>query len=196
MVALRNNADRYGAVAQGLHWLIALLVVVQFGLAWYAGSLPRGPLMIELFGWHKSLGVLVLALAILRVAWRIFDRPPPLPASMQRWEQVGAHASHGMLYLLLFVQPLSGMVMSWTTKRPLVVFGATLPNPLGPNEALHDAANFAHEWISYALLAVVALHVSAALRHHWWRRDEVLVRMVPGLRARRAPAASDARAGR
>lgn len=185
MVALRNTAWRYGAAAQSLHWIIVLLLVAQYALAWYAGSLPRGPLMGQLFWWHKSLGILVLGLAVVRLGWRIFDRPPPLPAAMPRWEQVAAHFGHGLLYLLLFAQPISGLVMSWASKNPPAFFGLVLPNPIGPNPAIHEAGGAAHEWISYALLVVVAGHVAAALRHHWWLRDEVLVRMLPShLKAR------------
>jgi cytochrome b561 len=179
MVTLRNTARRYGAVAQGLHWIIVLLLVTQYGLAWYAGSLPRGALMSQLFTLHKSLGILVLGLAVLRLCWRAFDRPPPLP-EMARWERIAAHLGHGLLYILLFAQPISGLVMAWASKYPPAFFGWVLPNPIGLNSAVHEAGEAAHEWISYALLIVVAGHVAAALRHHWWLRDEVLVRMLPG----------------
>lgn len=185
MVAWRNDPYRYGAAAQGLHWIIALLIVVQFALAWYAQWLGKVPLAGTVFAWHKSIGVVVLGLAVIRLGWRIFDRPPPL-VGMRGWERAAAQAGHFLLYLFLFAQPLSGLLLTLAGKRPLVLFGGwTVPNPIGPNPALHEAGEAVHYWVSWALLVVAALHLLAALRHHWVLRDTVLVRMLPGARARR-----------
>jgi cytochrome b561 len=184
---LRNTATRWGLAAQVLHWLVSPLVITQFVLAWIALNLPKGPLVGTLFAWHKSIGVTILALAVIRLLWRLSDTPPPLPAAMPKWEQAAARITHYLLYILIFAQPLTGLLLTLAGKRPLVLYGGwTVPNPIGPNHALHEAGETAHFWLAYALLAVAVLHVAAALRHHFWRRDEVLLRMVPGPAAERA----------
>jgi cytochrome b561 len=186
-MGLRNTATRWGLGAQVLHWLVSPLVITQFILAWVALNLPKGPMVGTLFAWHKSIGATILALAVIRLVWRLSDTPPPLPTAMPKWEQVAARITHYLLYILIFAQPLAGLLLTLAGKRPLVLYGGwTVPNPIGPNPALHHAGEVAHFWLGYALLAVAVLHVAAALRHHFWRRDEVLLRMVPGPAAERA----------
>lgn len=186
-MGLRNTATRWGLVAQLLHWLISPLVITQFILVWIAANLPKGPMVGTLFAWHKSIGVAILGLAVVRLLWRWSDTPPPLPAAMPGWERATARATHYLLYLLILAQPIAGLVLTLAGKHPLVLFGGwTVPNPIGPNQTLHEVGEVAHFWLGYALLAVAVLHVAAALRHHFWRRDEVLLRMVPGAAAERA----------
>jgi len=98
---------RYGAVAQALHWLMALMLVGSFSLGLYMADLPVSPLRLKLFSYHKWLGVLAFAVVALRLAWRSTHRPPALPASMSRWEKRAAEVSHRMLYALLFAAPLT-----------------------------------------------------------------------------------------
>ncbi len=176
-----NDERRYGAVAQGLHWLIAALIVVMFGLGWYMTGLPLGPDKIKIYNLHKSIGVLILGLAVLRLVWRLISRPPPLPAEMPDWERAAARTSHALLYLLLFAQPLIGIAHSGAANFPVVVFGSfTLPALVGPDEALKKLLGAAHFWTSWAILGLVCLHVAAALRHHLVVKDDVLRRMLPG----------------
>ncbi len=176
-----NDDRRYGAVAQSLHWVIAALIVVMFLLGWYMTGLPLGPDKIKIYNLHKSIGVLILALVVLRVIWRLVSRPPPLPAEMAGWEHAAARASHALLYLLLFAQPLIGIAHSGAANFPVVVFGSfTLPALVGPDEALKKLLGAAHFWGGWAMLALVSLHIAAALRHHLVVKDDVLRRMLPG----------------
>jgi len=178
-----TRGERYGAVAQGLHWLVFALVIAQFAIGWYMDDLPLGPDKIRVFNLHKSIGVTVLALMLLRLLWRQLSPPPPLPATMPGWERAAARLSHALLYLLLLAQPAIGILHSWSANFPLVVFGqVTLPNLTGPNEPLKEALAAAHWWIAWAILLTVAVHAAAALRHHFLLGDEVLRRMLPGAR--------------
>jgi len=180
---LRNDGQRYGAVAQTLHWLIAALIVVMFGLGWYMEPLPLGPRKFELYQIHKSLGLTILALAVLRLAWRLFNPAPPLPAHMQPWERRAAHTSHLLLYTMLFAQPLIGFLQSNAANFPIVVWDVVpMPALLSPDEALADQLLALHRLNSNLLLALVLLHVAAALRHHFWLKDDVLRRILPGAR--------------
>jgi cytochrome b561 len=187
---LTNTSDRYGWIAQALHWLVALGFVVQFALAWYMDGLPNTPAKIELYNLHKSIGVTILAAAVLRLLWRLANPVPALPAGSPRWEVRAAAASHALLYLFLFAQPLTGLVFSLASSFPTVIWGYTLPDP-GASSALEGAFKAVHAWLSWAILALVAVHVLAALRHHWVLGDDVLRRMLPWgrLRAGRGPSA-------
>lgn len=180
---LANNHERYGAVAQLLHWVIAVLFAVQYALAWYMKSLPDGPHKIEMFNLHKSFGLVVLLLAVLRLGWRLFNPPPPFPEEMAAWEKAAAWASHVLLYLVLFVQPVSGLLMALASSFPTTVFGLfNLPDPIGTVKWLQDVMLGVHWYGSWLVLALVAVHSAAALRHHYWLRDDVLKRMLPGYR--------------
>jgi cytochrome b561 len=182
-VRLANSENRYGAVAQGLHWIIAALFAVQFALAWYMDDLPIGPHKVEMYNLHKSFGLVVLLLAAIRLAWRLRNPAPPWPEHMADWEKRAARASHILLYAVLFVQPVSGLIMALAAEFPTTVFGLfNLPDPLGTVEWLKDAMLAVHWWGSWFVLALIAVHVAAALRHHFWLRDDVLKRMLPGSR--------------
>jgi cytochrome b561 len=180
---LANTPDRYGWIAQALHWLVAVGVVVQFALAWYMEGLPNTPDKIALYNLHKSIGVTILAAAGLRLLWRLANPVPALPAGSARWEVRAAAASHGLLYAVLFLQPLTGLAFSLASSFPTVIWGYTLPNP-GSNSTLEAAFTAAHVWLAWATLALVAIHVLAALRHHLVLKDDVLRRMLPGARLR------------
>jgi len=133
---------------------------------------------------HKAIGITVLVLTLGRIGWRLGHRPPPLPPATPGWERLAAHAVHRLFYLLLMVLPLSGWAMvSGIRRNPLDWFGLFpipyLPIPPSLAHLGHDA----HGLIGFAMLGLVALHVAAALRHHFVLRDGVLSRMLPGTRA-------------
>ncbi len=181
---LRNTGRRYGIVAQALHWTIALLIFAMFGLGWYMQGLPLGMEAFKLFNLHKSLGLVVVALVLIRLAWRLVSPPPPLPAAMAPLEKTGALVVHLVLYGLMFLQPASGLVMSFASGLPTIIFGTwPLPSPIPASAALKDAFAAVHFWSSWAIAGVVALHVLAALRHHFLVRDDVLRRMLPEFRS-------------
>ncbi len=176
---LRNSSRRYGSVARFLHWLMFLLFVVMFALAWYMTGLPNTPAKVELYNLHKSIGLTLLLLAALRLAWRRISPPPPL-SGLADWERHAARASHAGLYVLMFLQPLSGLVAASSTNFPTVVFGLfNLPKLLPTDETVAGVFWLVHEASAIAILALVAVHAAAALRHHFWLKDEVLRRMLP-----------------
>lgn len=177
---LRNDHARYGIVAQVLHWLIAALIVVMFGLGWYMSDLPLGQRKFELYQLHKSLGITILALAVVRLLWRLFNPAPPLPAHLKPWERTAAHLNHALLYAMLFVQPMIGFLQSNAANFPVVWWGTVrLPTVIGSDEALADRLLEVHVWNSRLLLALVLIHAGAALRHHFILKDDVLRRMLP-----------------
>jgi cytochrome b561 len=177
---LRNDEARYGAVAQALHWLIAALVLVMFGLGWHMSGLPLGQRKFDLYQLHKSIGITILALAAVRLLWRLFNPAPHLPTSMRPWERAAARASHALLYLMLFAQPLLGFLQSNAANFPVVWWGAIrLPPLIGTDEGLAETLLETHRWNSRLLLGLILVHAGAALRHHFVLRDDVLRRMLP-----------------
>jgi len=176
----RNTEWSFGIVAKFLHWAIVILIVGQFVLAKIADGLPRGAGKLELMGWHKSFGIVVLILAVFRVGWKLVN-PTPQPLGMRpSLQRLSAAITHGLLYLLIILQPISGWLTSSSGNSTVSFFGwFQLPNLVSPSEDLHHTFEEVHEFLAGALLAVAALHVFAALYHHFWLKDDVLRRMLP-----------------
>lgn len=175
-----QSASRYSATAIGLHWLMAVLLIGLFGVGVYMHELPLSPWKLQVYAWHKWAGVTAFLLVLGRLAWRATHRPPPLPVAMPRHLQLAAHAGHAMLYLLMIAIPLSGWLMSSAKGFQTVYFGVLpIPDLLAKDKALGDLLLQVHEVLNFTLLALVVVHVSAALKHHWLDKDDVLARMLP-----------------
>lgn len=175
----RNNAVRYGFVAQGLHWIIAAMLIVQVALGKIADELPVGLDKLALMARHKSVGITILALALIRLAWRLIDRPPP-PPPMPRWQHAAARLTHAAFYLLLFAMPVSGWLTSSASNYPVSWFGLfQLPDFVRPDEGLEHLFEDVHETLANVLIALAILHVVAALKHQFIDRDGLLMRMLP-----------------
>lgn len=175
----RNTPARYGSIAQTLHWAIVGLLIAQFTLAYVAKNLPLGPDKVGTLARHKSVGITILAIAILRLAWRFFDRPPPLPP-MPGWQAIAARVSHASLYGLLFAMPLIGWMMSSASNYPVSWFGVVqLPDLVSPDADLKQLLRETHVLLSKVLIALASLHVLAALKHQFLDHDGLLFRMLP-----------------
>jgi cytochrome b561 len=190
-MSLKNSADRWGGISQLLHWTIAVLILSIGAVGLVMGELPRSPKWFWVYTAHKSLGLTVLALVIVRIAWRLYaGAPRPVPGT-PRWQAMLASLTHGAIYLLILAMPLSGWLYdSARGLRPLRWFGlAAVPKLSPPNEALAEAMHNAHELLFWALIALVTGHAAAALHHHFVRRDATLARMLPPRWLARPPAA-------
>lgn len=182
---IRNSAERYGALAQSLHWLMFLLVLAAFGLGLTMVDLPVSPQRIRMVGWHKTAGITILALAFLRLAWRFASPPPALPAAMRSWERAAALGAHWLLYALVFAVPLSGWMMSSALGFSTVYLGVIrLPDLLSRDREVGEMLKIVHFTLNKALLALVVLHAAAAFKHHVVDRDDILRRMLPRFRAK------------
>jgi cytochrome b561 len=175
---------RYSGVAIGLHWLIALLMFCGFYLGWIMTDIPGfTPTKLKYFSWHKWIGVTVFTLAAIRLLWRLTHRPPELPDTTSTFQKAAAHAVHGLLYLLMLAIPVSGYFFSSAAGIQVVYLGIVpLPTIIGPDKALKAVMLTTHIVLNYALLALVAAHVLAALKHHFLERDGILGRMIPFLK--------------
>lgn len=191
----RQDITRYTAVAMILHWVMAagVIALVAIGLTMtYAKLQPMQ--LFQLYQLHKSIGITILLAAFLRLAWRLMRPPPALPQDMPPIERAAATAGHLLLYVLLFALPITGwmMVSASVFNIPTVLYGY-IPWPHFPVlSTLKDKApveavlKLVHAYGAYALIALVVVHSAAALRHHFVKRDDVLLRMLP---RRRKPSA-------
>lgn len=181
----RARVRRYTGVAITLHWLTALLILGSFVVGTYMVDLDLSPWKLKVYSWHKWIGVTIFLLVALRLAWRVTHRPPVLPAAMPAWQRHAAAITHAMLYLLMLAVPISGWVMSSAGGFPVVYLGVfQLPDLVAKDKALFELMKSVHFALNKTLLALVVLHVAAAVKHHYVDRDDVLARMVPYLRPR------------
>ncbi len=177
--------QRYSRVAIGLHWVIALMIFGTFALGVYMHELPLSPEKLRLYSYHKWIGVTIFALVLFRLLWRLGHRPPPPPPSMPAWQRRAATVTHAMLYALTLAIPVSGWLMSSASGFQVVYLGILpIPDLLAKDKVLADQLKGAHEFLNLFMLALVVLHVAAALKHHLLDRDDVLARMFPPVKPR------------
>lgn len=192
MTAARSS---YSRAAITLHWLIALLLIGNFLGGVFMGDLlapsatpEQKQLGFKIIQFHKSMGLTILVLSLLRLATRLVSSPPPLPAHMTSTERLLAKATHWAFYAVMILVPLTGWVMVSASPLgfPTLWFGLfEWPHlPIETSKATSDAASEAHEIIAFAGAGLLLLHVAAALKHHYMDRDDVLARMLPMVRRR------------
>ncbi|MGD9615577.1 MAG: cytochrome b [Alphaproteobacteria bacterium] len=178
--------ETYGPVARAVHWAVAALAVGVVALGWTIPGAPRGGDWRELLLLlHRSIGVLILALMVFRIVWRLTHPPPPFPSGFPRLEAVAAHADHALLYVVFLVMPLTGLLNAAAAGHPVSFFGLFAIPPLFPeNPILAKVAIAIHLAGQFVLYALVVIHIAAALTHRFVRRNRILDRMLPLRRPR------------
>lgn len=173
--------NRYTLTAISLHWLIAILIIATFLLGLTMVDIPGlTPTKLKYFSWHKWMGITVLALACVRLLWRLTHPTPPYRQAMPGWQHVAAHAAHGLLYVLIFAVPLSGYFFSLAAGVPVSYLGVMpLPVLIGPDPELKVLLGQLHYALNMVLLAVVVLHLLGVIKHQFIDRDRLLQRMLP-----------------
>ncbi len=181
---LRSTEAGWGALVRAFHWSIALLILVQAVIGLSMVEMGLTPAKVRVFALHKSIGMTILALVLLRIAWRLGERRPADPPAMPRWQVLAARAVHLALYLLILAIPLSGWWFNSASNAPLVWFGwFDLPSLTGGFDRVwKPRALLVHQTLFWLLVALLVVHVGAALWHHFRQRDDVLRRMIVGPR--------------
>ncbi len=175
-----KNTDRWGAMSQLLHWTMVVLIVGMASVGLLMTEMANTPRKIEIYALHKSFGLTLLALVVLRLGWRLYAGAPPPVAGTPSWQARIAALSHAALYLMMFAMPLSGWLFNSAAGYPLQWFGLfNLPALTASDEGLRDTANALHVNGFRVLLVLVLVHVSAAFYHHLFRQDATLLRMLP-----------------
>jgi cytochrome b561 len=180
---------RYTGTAIALHWLLALLLLGQFAFGLMLEDIPRGtPARGYYVNLHKSTGILIGLLILLRLGWRLTHKAPPLPETMARWQRTAARFSHAALYLCMLALPLSGYLASNFSKHGIKFFNMMRWAPWGPDDkTLYAVFNGAHHLAALLLALLVAVHVLAVAKHMLIDRDGLLLRMWPRMRSRPGP---------
>lgn len=185
-----NTTMRWGAVSKAFHWIIVVLILVQFTLGRIAHELPPfSPDKFNVLKYHKSIGLTILALVVLRLIWRVLNPAVPLlPTTLKPYERVLAKFTHAALYVVLFAQPISGWLLTSASNFPIRWFGLfRVPDLIGPNKELAHELEDLHETLAWTLALLAVLHIAAALKHHFWLKDDVLTRMTPFMDSRPRP---------
>lgn len=184
---MTDDYPRYGVVAIALHWLLVALIIASWMLGLYMVDLPLSPQMLKYYSWHKWLGVTIFLIGLFRIGWRFARPAPPPPDLMPPWQRVAMGVSHLLLYLLVIVIPLTGWLFSSASGIPTVYLGwVQLPDLVAKDKLFAELLRQLHVSLNVMLFVIVCIHVAAALKHHFFDRDEVLVRMLPFLRKPKA----------
>jgi cytochrome b561 len=172
-----SKTPPYASTAVALHWLLAILLAGMIGVGWYMLSIEDEPGSGRFFTAHKSIGIVVLALVAWRLTWRLGHPPAPLPVSVPAWQARASKASHRLLYAAMLTMPLLGLAGATFSKSGIEFFGLSIPRAAAPNHDLAEAFFTAHSVVAWVLVALIALHVLAALKHLIVDRDGVFQRM-------------------
>jgi cytochrome b561 len=176
---VNGAAGRYTGVARLLHWTTAVLVIAMIPAGFVLMSLPAGAVQDTAFNLHRSTGVLLFALTLFRIGWRLGHPPPPLPAGVPAAQRAIAHLAHLGLYALLLAMPVIGWWATSAYGAPIIVFGLfELPPLVAQDRALSERLFALHGYAGIALALLIVAHAGAALHHHFSRRDGVLQRML------------------
>ena len=178
-MTFRNTNRSWGSLTKALHWIIVLLIINQWVIAERAEEL-KGLAKLQTLGWHKSFGMTILMLAIVRLVWRWMNPVPDLSNETKPWERVLARVSHFLLYALIFAMPLTGWMMSSARNFPVSWFKLfQFPDLVAPADQTYRLLLYWHHQLFKVLVAVALLHIAGALKHHFIDRNDVLKRMLP-----------------
>jgi cytochrome b561 len=176
---LANTEKSYGLIARLFHWIMALLILALIPVGWYMAENE----VYDLYPYHKAAGMLVLFLAVLRLLWTLTNKHPHFPDTMIGINKAAAYIGHAVLYVLIFLMPISGYIYSSSGGYDISFFGLfDIPLLIEKNEELHKMAGQAHEIIAFTALAIIIGHVIMAYKHHFIDKDNTMQKMTTGVK--------------
>ncbi|WP_019556787.1 cytochrome b [Thiomicrorhabdus arctica] len=177
-MSLKNSELNYGIVSRANHWLSAFIFIALLAVGLYMTGLEKGEDRQALYALHKSMGIAIFGLMVLRLIWLKFS-PNPVQLSKSKFEHILAHSVKGLLYLAMLGMPISGWIMSNSGGHEVAFFDMfVLPTIIGEHETTHEISEFIHSTFGFLLIAIVLLHIVGALKHHFIYKDVALLRMV------------------
>ena len=180
-MSFNTDTMTYTATARELHWLTAIIVITALLIGIAMDRIGEGPLADFLYNFHRSLGALLIPVALFRFYWRFTHKPPPLPSDIPLPQRLAAETVHYLLYAIIIVQPMIGWIATSAYRAPIPVLGLFNLPPIWPeNRAFSEVLFSVHAYIGWALCGLLAMHIGGALFHHFIRKDRILMRMVTG----------------
>jgi cytochrome b561 len=180
-MSFRNSTSSFGSVAKFFHWLISPLIILMLAFGFFMGDFPENAQGL-IYGTHKLIGLTILFLMLLRLSWALVNPKPELPADTKAWQLLAERMVHFLLYMFALLMPLVGWIGSVAGGKPPRLGSIEFNLPIAPNKALAGAAFEMHETIAFILIALIVVHVGAALYHHVVKKDNILIRMLPNRR--------------
>lgn len=177
---LRNTENSYGLVSRLIHRLMAAIVLIMLAVGFTMVNLEPSDQKWQIYNVHKATGLIVLALIVVRVVWILLNTTVQVPFDLPQWQRFAARWNHNFLYILLFVMPASGALMSLTGGNDIHFFGAFTIKAIAHNKEYYKLFWNTHVISAFLLVAAITVHILAALYHHFIRKDNVLMRMIRG----------------
>ncbi len=177
---LKNTQNSFGAVSRSFHWLMSVMIICLLCIGFYMSGLENSPGKFELYGLHKSTGVIALMLVLLRIFWRLTNITPTLLKTMPNWQVLGYKTGVAAMYILMLGMPISGILMSRFGGHEISIFGFFIIPSAEKNEAISYLAWNLHGIGAWAFATFITLHASIAIYHHFINKDRLLMRMVKG----------------
>lgn len=172
-----NSREKYGHLAKILHWLMAIVFVAMFFIAYVMTNIDKSHFRDSLYDFHKATGILLFMLAIVRLTWRALNVSPALPSAMRVWQQQAAKWNVIFLYAVMIIMPISGFLTSTLGGHPITFYGLITLAPLSHNAVASQFYSDVHEIVSYVFIGLFSLHVLGSLYHHYCLKDGLLKKM-------------------
>ena len=177
---LKNTKATYGSLTRILHWLVGIMIITMLTVGFYMTSIPDSDQKWEIYGLHKATGVIVLSLVVVRLLWRLVNIIPNLPNTIPGWQQIGYRFGMKIMYLFMFVMPISGIFMSLYAAKDIPVYGLFTIKAFEANKELATIFHTTHVWSGLILAYIIGFHTLMALYHHFFVKDRLLIRMIVG----------------
>lgn len=175
---LKNTNDSYGIITKLFHWLMSLVIICLLIVGFTMASMEPSEQKWQIYGLHKATGVTILALVCLRLIWRLINVVVQLPADLPSWQKIAARTTHYLLYVCMFLMPISGIMMSRFGGHDINIFNIFTIGALEKNTSIAGLFYKLHQITAFVLIGLICLHILAALFHHFVRKDNVLTRMI------------------
>lgn len=175
---LKNTSDSYGLVARLLHWIISIAIILLLIVGFTMASMLPSDNKWQLYGIHEATGIIVLSLIIIRFSWRLTNIQPLLPQDLPNWQKLASRITHYLLYIFMFLMPISGILMARLGGHEINVFNLFHISALEKNIILAKFFNNIHGISAIGFATLIGLHIMAGLYHHFIRKDNVLIRMI------------------
>lgn len=178
-MSLRNSAEEYGSVAKFFHWVIAILIICMLIFGFFLEDIPKAYAALA-YNVHKLTGLVIFLLVVLRLLWAVGNPKPLPPYSMPVWQKSAEHLVHYGLYLSILAMPLAGWIGSAAAGRPPHLGGLSINLPITQSKDIASTSFTVHNTLAIVIIALVSVHILAALYHHFIKKDNILRRMLPG----------------